>query len=114
MKYITNKKMNSIKQINNDGNKIKNELTELFKEGYEKIYFRDSDIDNGITERFNEHNKHIFCYICCEFEPQKKTKLNLHYYDCSSGSHELNYILKKNKLGIEWLDSCVAFLYNDA
>ena len=93
---------------------LKKELTELFKDGYEEVYFRDSDIDNGITERFTyKENDNVICFIVCEYEPDEDTKVNLHYYKCYWGSDKLATIKTKYKLNHDWEDNCIAYLYKD-
>ena len=93
---------------------LKKELTELFKDGYENLYFRDTDKDNGIMSRFKyKENDHVICFIVCEYVPEEDTKVNLHYNECHWGSAELSTIKKKYKLNHQWEDYCIASLYKD-
>ena len=93
---------------------LKKELTELFKDGYEEVYFRDTDKDNAIMDRFKDKkNDHVICFILCEYMPYEDTKVNLHYDECYGGSDELATIKTKYKLNHEWETYCIANLYKD-
>ncbi len=93
---------------------LKKELTELFKDGYEEVYFRDDSRDTGITDRFKDReNDNVICFIVCEYEPYEDTKVNLHYNHSYGGSDALATIKTKYKLNHEWEDYCIAYLYED-
>jgi hypothetical protein len=94
---------------------LKKELTELFKDGEEEVYFRDTDEDNGIMSRFKDNSvgDNVICFIVCEYMPDDDTIVNLHYDCCYGGSDKLATIKTKYKLNHEWEDSCIAFLYKD-
>ena len=99
---------------NNMMNELKNELTELFKDGYEEIYFRDTDSDDAIMNRFkfNMYDD-VSCFILCEYIPYEDTIVNLHYESSYWGSDKLATIKRKYKLRHEWENNCVAYLYVD-
>ena len=93
---------------------LKKELTELFKDGYEEVYFRDTDKENAIMDRFKDkENDNVICFILCEYMPYEDTKVNLHYDECYGGSDELATIKTKYKLNHEWETNCIAYLYKD-
>ena len=98
----------------NNMNELKNELTELFKDGYEEIYFRDTDKDDAIMNRF-KYNFYddVICFIVCEYMPYEDTIVNLHYESSYSGSDKLATIKTKYKLNHEWENNCIAILYVD-
>lgn len=99
---------------NEQEQQLKKELTELFKDGYEKVYFRDTDENNAIMDRFKDkENDDVICFILCEYMPYETTKVNLHYDECYGGSDELATIKTKYKLNHEWETSCIAYLYKD-
>jgi hypothetical protein len=93
---------------------LKKELTELFKDGYEEVYFRDDDKNNAVMDRFKlKENNIVICFIVCEYEPYKNTKVNLHYNYSYGGSDKLATIKTKYKLNHEWETCCIAYLYED-
>ena len=103
---------------------LKKELNELFEYGYEEVYFRDDDKDDGIMDRFKDKtNDNIICFILCEFEPYEETndfimtlvetKVHLHYHYCYGGSDEFKTIKTKYKLNHDWEDPCIVCLYKD-
>ena len=93
---------------------LKKELNELFKNGYEEVYFRDDDKDDGVMDRFKDKtNDNVICFILCEYEPYEDTEVNLHYYCCYGGSDKLTTIKTKYKLNHDWEDCCIAYLYED-
>jgi hypothetical protein len=95
-------------------NELKNELIELFKDGYEEVFFRDMVEDNAIMDRFKDkNNDHIICFILCEYEPYEDTIVNLHYDYSYGGSDKLATIKTKYKLNHEWETNCLASLYVD-
>jgi hypothetical protein len=95
-------------------NELKNELTELFKNGEEKIFFRDMDKEGAIMDRFKDkNNDHVVCFILCEYWPDEDTIVNLHYECCYGGSDKLATIKTKHKLNHEWETNCLACLYVD-
>jgi hypothetical protein len=99
---------------NNNMNELKNELIELFKDGYEEIYFRDMVKDDAIMDRFKDkHNDNVICFILCEYMPYEDTIVNLHYECCYGGSDKLATIKTKYKLNHEWENNCIAYLYVD-
>ena len=84
------------------------DFTELFNTTSETIYFRNSEIDNGLTERFNDNeNNHIIAYI--NTEDSGDTNLD---YNAGS-SEELNKLMLKYNLTIEWENECIASLSFD-
>ena len=88
------------------------ELTELFKNGCQEVYFRDSKKDNGITERFKEDDK-VICYILCEDRPEENDEINLDYYELYGGSKKFNDVLEKYNMCQEWEDDILASIYKD-
>ena len=109
---IIKHKMANTKMTNINMNRLKNELLELFKDGYEEVYFRDTDKDNAIMDRFKYTNK-VICYILCEYYPDESKIVNLHHDCCYWGSDKLATIKKKYKLNHEWEDFDLAYLYVD-
>ena len=98
-------------------NELKTELTELFKDGYEELYFRDMDKDGAVMDRFKDTaNDNVICFILCEFMPSdddELDKIHLHY-DCRYwGSNKLATITTKYKLNYDWETNCIAYMYID-
>ena len=76
---------------------LKKELTELFGDGENgeaKVYFRDTDEDSAVMERFKDkENDYVICFIVCWGSK------HLDYFDCYGGSDELVRINKKYTCG---------------
>ena len=100
-------------------NNIKNDLLELFKDGQEKLFFRDTITDDNTSDilRFKtDESDNIICYILTEFMPSNDAELkqiNLHYDEMYNGSDKLNNLMEKYKLELEWENSCIAYLFKD-
>jgi len=94
-------------------NELKNELNELFKDGCEELYFRDTDKDDAIMDKFKYESDKVICFILCEYEPDEDTIVNLHYNSCYWGSDKLRTIKTKYKLNHEWEDYCISYLFVD-
>jgi hypothetical protein len=103
--------MDMEQQHNKKIQNIKTDFKELFEITGEEIYFRNSKIDNAITERFNDKdNNNIIAYINTEETTEEP---NLEYYTVYGGSKEFNKLLIKYNLMFEWETNCVAYLYFD-
>lgn len=85
---------------------------ELFKNGCEEVYFRDSEEDNCITERFEVNDK-VICFICCEDRPSEHHEVNLDYQEAYWGSQKLNEIFEKYDVYLEWENECIASVYKN-
>ena len=92
---------------------LQTELTELFKNGHEEVYFRDSTEDNGITDLFKEDDK-VICYIHCEYVAEENDKVNLNYDAAYFGSEKFNDILEKYNMCLEWENPCLASIYPES
>ena len=103
--------MDMVQQHNKKIENIKTDFKKLFENTGEEIYFRNSKIDNAITERFNDKdNKHSIAYINTE---ETTTEPSLEYYTTYGGSKEFNKLLVKYNLMFEWETNCIACLYFD-
>ncbi|MDF1853356.1 MAG: hypothetical protein P1U85_21140 [Verrucomicrobiales bacterium] len=81
---------------------LRKQLEKLFGD---RVYFRDDKRNNGITERFKDFNKKVWCLIFCE-------EFNdvLYYNTCYSGNAEFQRLVDEYALYQDWVDACVACL----
>jgi hypothetical protein len=101
---------------NEQFNNLKIELTELFKNQYNTLDFKDATYTDDAFNPFEEHadiERNELIYINSEFEPSTEKQVNnlvLHYYLKPSGSEAFNELLKKYNLAYYWGDVCYGFI----
>ena len=101
---------------NEQFNNLKIELTELFKNQYNTLNFKDAIYTDDAFNPFEEHgdtDRNELIYINSEFEPSTEKQVNnlvLHYYLKQDGSEVFNELLKKYNLAYYWGDVCYGFI----